>query len=443
MKLSALKQYLPRSLFGRSLLILVTPVFIIQVFTTYMFFNRHWDEMTGRLSHALAGEIAVISERYEQQRDYSFPDPVTVYAARYLDLDVRFEHGGTMTEQQKKYHVWEGIVVKSLSKAMEEKVRRPYRIDLSIRDKWVQIMVQLDNGVLHVSCPHRRLFSSSGYIFLLWMAGSSILMVIIAILFMRNQIRPIRKLAVAAEWYGKGRDVSFFKPSGAREVRAAAKAFQTMKERIDRQIQQRTAMLAGVSHDLRTPLTRMKLQAAMMGDSREAQDLRADIEEMERMINAYLDFARGAGQEEPARTDLAAFVRRVAQSAARGKDTVYVETQEDIVLMIRPVAFERCLNNLIGNALAYAQHVWIGLRRDAESGMAVLTIDDDGPGIPPHQMEDVFKPFFRGDASRSKKTGGVGLGLPIAQDIVHGHGGEISLSRSDKGGLHVLITLPL
>ena len=424
-------------------MILVTPVLLIQAFTTFMFFERHWDKMTARLAFAVAGEIAIIADRYEEKTPFERVDPITEYAAKYLDLLVSFKEGAVLEQHDKTYRAWEKIVVNALSYSLDAQVQKPYSIKLSLQNKRVEIDVQLSNGVLHVSSPHRRLFSSSGYIFLLWMIGSSVILLAIAIIFMRNQIRPIRKLAVAAEWYGKGRDVPFVKPSGAREVRAATRAFAKMKERLDRQIQQRTSMLAGVSHDLRTPLTRIKLQTTMMEETDDIHAIKEDLEEMERMINAYLDFARGQGREELVRTDLHEFIDRIVRSIARHNGVVRLDIPENLTMMLRPVAFERCLKNLIGNALAYADKVWVVVHKNDDDDFIIMTVEDNGPGIPPEQFDDVFKPFYRGESSRNKKTGGVGLGLPIAQDIVHGHGGEISLSKSEKGGLKVRIELPV
>lgn len=437
-----IKKILPRSLLGRSMMILVTPVLIIQAFTTFMFFDRHWDTVTERMAFALAGEVAIIADRYEKDPSPQSVEMVTGYVSEYLDVDVRFEPGATITQKHHRYVFWTKIVADSLSLALDEKLNKPHNITLSIPEKWLEIDIQLDNGVLHVSAPIRRLFSSSSYIFLLWMIGSSIMMLVIAIIFMRNQIRPIRKLAVAAERFGKGQDVLFLKPSGAREVRAAARAFLTMKERLDRQIQQRTSMLAGVSHDLRTPLTRMKIELEMMGEREDVTNLKQDLEDMERMIDAYLEFVRGEGDEELQRVDLKDFTEGVVDAMMRSDHKIHCNIEEGISIMLRPVAFQRCLNNLIGNALKYADNVWIdGFK--TQQNTILLLIEDDGPGVDEKHYEDLFRPFFRLETSRNKKTGGIGLGLPIAQDIVNGHGGDISLDRGSKGGLRVRIELPL
>lgn len=445
------KTILPRTLFGRSLMILVLPILLTQIITTYVFFDRHWGRMTDRLAVAVAGEIAVIADMIEGGADAGDIRDMAVWAGQKLDLLVSYESGGVLEggdvggyDGINGYRQFKNYTIQTtLARALEAKVRRPYRINVDMHEKWVEVSLGLEDGVMRVSLPRRRLFSSSGYIFLLWMMGASVVLLAVAVLFMRNQIRPIRRLAVAAERFGKGLDVpSSFKPEGAREVRQAAAAFLDMHERIRRQIQQRTAMLSGVSHDLRTPLTRMKLQVAMMGSSPDIEALKSDIVDMERMIDAYLDFARGEGGEQAASTDLNIIINRIVSNIKRQGIEIEVESDPDLFLQLRPVAFERCVSNIIHNAAKYGGgHIWVSARRQGER--VEITVDDDGPGIPDDKMEDVFRPFYRIDESRNPATGGVGLGLPIAQDIVHGHGGKIFLEKSKKGGLRVVLHVPV
>ncbi len=433
------KRFLPRTLFGRSLLILVIPILTIQIVTTYVFFDRHWSKMTDRLAYAAAGEIAVLADSIEEGMTEAQVERLSAYMAQELDMLVSFEPGASFADtEDPKY---DSLLARTLHDALDSQVRRPHDIRIDLEEKWIDVTLRLENGVLHVSLPQRRLFSSTSYIFLFWMSGTSIVLLAIAILFMRNQIRPIRRLAVAAERFGRGMDIpASFKPEGAREVRQAGRAFLEMHERIRRQIQQRTAMLAGVSHDLRTPLTRMKLQVAMLGDSADAEDLRKDIGDMERMINAYLDFARGQGDEQTARTHIRDLLERAAATARRDGAAVEVEADDGLFLQLRPVAFERCLANLVSNARKYTGHIWMDAQK-VEKGVRI-TVDDNGPGIPEDQYEEVFKPFVRGEPSRNPETGGVGLGLPIVQDIVTGHGGRVWLEKSAKGGLRVVIEIP-
>ncbi|MBU6476249.1 MAG: HAMP domain-containing protein, partial [Alphaproteobacteria bacterium] len=286
-----------------------------------------------------------------------------------------------------------------------------------------------------------RLMDPRTYIFILWLIGSAIVLMAVAVVFMRNQIRPIHRLALAAEKLGKGQDLANFKVEGAREVRQAGRAFLDMRDRIRRQIDHRTAMLAGVSHDLRTPLTRMKLQLAMQQASPENDNLRQDIEEMEKMLEGYLAFARGGGNEPTELVDMRFVLARIAANARRQGAEIAETCVDHAPLRARPVAIERALSNIVSNACKYAQHVRIGLTTEPEA--VEVTVDDDGPGIPAAQREDVFKPFFRLEKSRNPKTGGVGLGLSIAQDIINAHGGEISLADSDMGGLKVIVRLPV
>ena len=328
-----------------------------------------------------------------------------------------------------------------MAEAMDERVQRPYRLDETSFEREVVIRVQLSDGLLEIFAPKKRLFSSTTYVFILWMLGTSMLLFGIATVFMRNQVRSVRKLAVAADRFGKGLDVANFKPEGATEVRQAAQAFNLMRERIQRQIQQRTEMLAGVSHDLRTPLTRMKLQLAIMGDMDGRAELDEDVAEMERMVEGYLAFARGEGSEQPVATDLPALVDEVVGRYRRQGSSIDLHSEGEIVMPIRPDAMARALGNLIGNAIRYGGQVWVrvGCRRDA----AEVLIDDDGPGIPPERREEVFKPFTRLEESRNLGTGGVGLGLTIARDIVRTHGGDLLLEDSPLGGLRARVRLPL
>lgn len=442
----AIKDMLPNTLMGRSLLILVMPIFLVQIITVYAFFDRHWQKMGDRLAFAIAGEIAMIADEIEKNDAPERVEAIRL-GTKVLGFVMLYDKDAVLPavfndpREGLQNPSRENIIADTLAKAFDEQLRRAYNIHVERDEKWAIVTVQLENGVLTVSVPERRIFSSSGYVVLLWMAGSSVILLIIATLFMRNQIRPIRRLAVAAERFGKGRDVPFFKVEGAREVRQAARAFIDMKDRLQRQIQQRTAMLAGVSHDLRTPLTRMKLQLEMMGGGSDVADLKQDLADMEKMIGAYLQFARGEGGEEPVRTDLAELIEQVARNMNRDTVRVHTDLVENLSLLLRAVAFERVMVNLIDNALKYGGTAWVSARKFGDH--IEICVDDNGPGIPKVQHEDVFRPFYRGESSRNAKTGGVGLGLPIVQDIVLSHGGQVWLDDSPRGGLRVVIDLPV
>jgi two-component system osmolarity sensor histidine kinase EnvZ len=433
-----IKRILPQTLFGRSLLIIVTPVILLQVVATWIFYDRHWDTMTNRLAYAVGGEIGMVIEQLE--RDVTMADRTETLsmAARTMDLIITFEPDAILPPQRQALN---SLLERTLGMALDERVRKPFLIDTRVASNWIEIRVQMADGVLSVMSPERRLFSSTTYIFLLWMVGAAMVLFAIAIIFMRNQIRPIRRLAAAADAFGKGRDVTRFKLEGATEVRQAAAAFLVMRERIQRQISQRTEMLAGVSHDLRTPLTRMKIQLELFTDCADVEDLKADVIDMEQMIEGYLAFARGEGAEAPVSTDLNRLINEAVSSARRDGAVVDLHLEGELSLPLRPNSVKRCLANLIGNARRYADHVWVqaGRRDDAIE----ITVDDDGPGIPASSHEDVFRPFFRLEGSRNRSTGGVGLGLTIARDVIRSHGGDITLSDSPRGGLRAVVRLPV
>jgi len=445
LKYLSIRNFLPRTLFGRSLLILILPVLLIQIITTIVFFDRHWNRMTSRLSFAVAGEVTMLARTLERTGgNLQEMKQVVEDAARNLDISISFFADENLPLQKNKTFspfVWESSVATALIKQLDHLLGRPYTLDIDFDENWIELRIQLDSGIMHVALPQRRMFSSSGYVFLLWMFGTSLLLLVIAILFMRNQVRPIRRLSVAAERFGKGHDVADFKPKGAREVRQAAEAFLIMRKRIKRQIEQRTTMLAGVSHDLRTPLTRLKLQVAMLEGSEDTAAMKDDIAEMEKMIDGYLEFVRGEGDEPMQRTPVNDLMGRAVQQSHAREVHFDKAASADINIQLRPRAMERCFTNLLNNAAKHASEIWIDIKR--EENKMLICVADNGPGIQPEKYEEVFRPFYRLESSRNKNTGGVGLGLAIARDIIHGHGGKIWLDKSRHGGLAVNIQLPL
>ena len=435
---ATIKRFLPKSLLGRSLMIIVTPLVILQLVSATIFYETHWDKVTLRLARGVAGDIAAVIKLLRRHPDPSDRGWIIDLAASTMEFEVTLKEGAVLSNNP-----WEPSVLmeRRLTRAMNSDVGRPCIIDPETRDREVLIAVQLANGVLHVATTRKRLFSSTVYVFVIWMVGTSLILFVVATIFMRNQVKPIRRLAVAADDFGKGRDVSNFKPEGASEVRLAASAFLVMRERILLQISQRTDMLAGVSHDLRTPLTRMRLQLEMLKNQEGVEELKADIAEMEHMLEGYLAFARGEGTEEPKTTDLTAILNEAAAQARRKGGMVDLHTEGQLMAPLRPNAFKRCVTNLIDNAIRYADHVSI---RAGKRGDAIeVTVDDDGPGIPEDKREEVFKPFSHSEGSRSPGTGGVGLGLTIAKDVMRGHGGDIALSTSPNGGLRARLRVPL
>ncbi len=434
-----IKRFLPRTLFGRSLLIIVAPLILVQIITTYAFFQSNWDLVIRRLSSGLAGDVALAIDIARQVWDPEERDRLFRFAQKRTGLRLRFAPEEILPNTAPKSV--NDLLDKPLRKALAEHLERPFQVDWNAVPREVHIRVQLPDGVMHAAASRERLYNSRTLVFILWMVGSSLVLFAVATLFMRNQVRPVRRLAQAADSFGKGRDVSDFKPEGATEVRQAAAAFIVMRDRIRRQVAQRTEMLAGVSHDLCTPLTRMKLQLAMLGDDAEVTDLKADVAEMEEMIDGYLAFARGEGEEEAVETELMDTMSGVVDRARRNGARIELQSDGPITLPLRPHAFERCLGNLIANAARYGGHVWL---RTATHGDSVqITVDDDGPGIPEALRTEVFKPFYRIDPSRNPESGGVGLGLTIARDVIHRHGGEITLEESPHGGLRVRLSLPI
>jgi two-component system osmolarity sensor histidine kinase EnvZ len=327
-----------------------------------------------------------------------------------------------------------------LMQAMQGRVNLPWRIEGLDDPDGLRIAVQLHRGLLVAEVPWNQLYSYTNYIFVMWMVGSSLVLLAIATLFLRNQVKSLRRLAAAADGFGKGRHVPFFKIEGAIEIRQAAVAFMTMRDRIQRQIRQRTQMLAGVSHDLRTPLTRMKLALEILGNDPAVEELKSDVAEMEHMVLGYLDFARGEGSEMPVETDLSLLLEDIASSMRREGTALSLTAPAEYLLPVRPNALKRCLVNLVNNARRYGTHVWLTAAA-AEDGVDIL-VDDDGPGIAPAERDRVFRAFVRLDQSRNPSTGGVGLGLTIARDVARGHGGDVALEKSPYGGLRARLHLP-
>lgn len=441
-----IRKILPRTLFARSLLIIVVPVLLLEAVAMLVFVDNHWRKVTSRMAFAVAGEIATMVEVVENappEQQGGQLGNMTSYAARNLDLLITFEPGGRVKPGTDTSGAWETFTAEALSEAIRKQVRRPFSLSFSPDDDWANIGIQMESGVLRVLVLERRIFSSSAYIFLLWLGGASVFLFAIAVVFMRNQIRPIRKLAIAAERVGMGRDIpSSFKPEGAREVRQAARAFLDMHERISRQMEQRTTMLAGISHDLRTPLTRLKLGLSLLEESEDVLALKGDVQDMERMVNSYLDFVRGDGEEVSLRMDLREIADKISARVRQHGKEITTEFRGSLHTFVRPLAFERCLQNLVSNAERYGNHIWLSMERNEEDTALKIRVEDNGPGLPSALYEEVFKPFYRADSSRNTETGGVGLGLPIARDIVHAHGGKIHLEESVHGGLCVVIDLP-
>jgi two-component system osmolarity sensor histidine kinase EnvZ len=435
-----LKRYLPRGLLARTILIIVTPMMLLLFSTTYVFYERHWDTVTRRLSLSVAGEVGMVIDNLQLLTDAGNLQPFLESIQDHLLITIDFQTGATLPVSPPASTVKNRILDRTLTKALSERLSQPFQIDTANLGEAMAILVQMDNGVLTVTTLRERVTSTTTFIFIMWMGVVSLVLLAIAILFLRNQVKPIRNLAIAADAFGKGRDAEEFKAWGATEVRQAAHAFQNMRARIQRHMAQRTEMLAGVSHDLRTPLTRMRLQLEMLPQDKEVGDLLADVVEMEAMVEGYLAFARNQDTEVAVKTDLSQLLEQVVANARRTGADIDLVSDEDIFVPLHPNAFTRCITNLVDNARRYATHVDISAKR--AGAMIEISVDDDGPGIPPDKRDEVFHPFRRLEESRNLESGGSGLGLAIARDVIRSHGGEITLSDSPAGGLRAVLRLP-
>lgn len=433
-----LRRRLPTGLYTRSLLIIIVPMILLQAVVAAVFMERYWQMVTQRLSMATTRDIASIIDiiqTYPQDSDYT---EATRIAREKLGLSISIEPNSELPPPRSKPFF--SILDDILSEEIRDQIALPFWIDTVGDSGVVEIRIKLPDKILRVFARRNQTYASNTQIFIFWMLGTSLVLIVIAVLFLRGQIRPIEALARAAESFGKGQKMEAFLPRGADEVRRAGLAFILMRERIERQIEQRTAMLSGVSHDLRTVLTRFKLQLALAGDNPDLAGLNEDVEDMQSMLEGYMAFARGEAEEDVGDmklTDL--FDRLEADFALHGKKLTY-SIEGDNVVSVRPNAFNRLVTNLASNARRYANTLHIDARHSAR--WLTVIFDDDGPGIPPSAREDVFKPFFRLDEARNLDNSGTGLGLSIALDIARSHGGNVTLGDSPLGGLRATVRIP-
>lgn len=434
-----LKRRMPSTLWGRALLIIVLPVALMQVAVTWEFFDLHWQTVTGRLSDSLAGDIGWAVHSYNADPTPGNLQRIETTAERDMQLSIALQPGRKLPPGPSRFSF--APVDRALQTALERRVDEPFWFDTRRYPRYVDIRVQAPGGVLRFLAVRERAFASSGQIFVFWMVLATVLLTAVAVLFIRNQVRAIERLASAAEAFGKGLDAPDFKPYGAREVRQAAHAFLDMRERIQRQIEQRTTLLASVSHDLRTPLTRLKLELALADPTPQLKAMKRDLAEMEHMIDEYLAFARGQAGEAVETTEIKALLDRVAEGARHGGAVVQVSAEPTLTADVRPNALSRALSNLVMNAASHGSRVDVDARRLASGGVEIA-VDDDGPGIPADRYEEAFKPFSRLDEARNQNVKGVGLGLAIARDVARSHGGDVTLDRSPLGGLRALVRLP-
>ena len=433
-----LRGKMPKGLFARSLLIVILPMVLLQSLVAYVFMERHWQQVTHRLSAALAQDVGALADIFEAFPSDRRGDILSRVAAERLSIDARFMPRTALPPALPKPFV--SLLDRALSEELRKRVGRPFFLDTIGNSNLIEIRVQLADAQMRVIAHRSQAYASNSSIFLMWMVGTALVLIAVAVLFLRNQIRPIRRLANAAEAFGKGRDIAY-RPSGAREVRRAGLAFVEMKRRVERAREQRMAMLNGVSHDLSTVLTRFRLSLALIGEGPEHDALRRDTVEMQRMLESYLAFARGDGEEAEAAVDIRAILNELAAGAERAGCAASVEYEGDATATVRPDAYRRCLANLVANAQRYGARIDISALR--APGMLTIHIDDDGPGIPAQSRDDAFKPFHRLDEGRNQDQAGSGLGLAIARDIARAHGGDVLLADSPLGGLRATVKTPV
>jgi two-component system osmolarity sensor histidine kinase EnvZ len=434
-----LRSVMPHGLYARALLIVIMPLVVLQSIVAFLFVERQSSVVNFYLSSAVTREIATLIDVYKTFPPGANRTQLRRIAQDRLGLVVDFLPGTDLPPPGPKPFF--SSLDQELSNEIRKQIGLPFWIDTVGRSSIVEIRIKLDDTIMRVFAPRADAYNSNSLVFLMWMVLTSVVVLTIAILFLRNQIKPIVRLADAAEAFGKGREAPNFRPRGAREVRRAAAAFLEMKIRIERAIEQRTTMLAGVSHDLRTVLTRFKLELALLGDSPEVEAIKKDVDEMAAMLEAYLAFARGDTGEQSAPTDIAALLEELRLDTERNGHRATVAFHGPPEVTVRPAAFKRCLANLVSNAARFASTVAITGHRDHR--WLTVTVDDDGPGIPQQMREDVFKPFLRLDDARNQDEGGTGLGLAIARDIARSHGGDITLGASPMGGLRATVKVPV
>ena len=438
-------KFMPKTLFFRTMLLIFIPLIVVQVVSIVAFFNGSWGRVGRRLSANLTSNMAFTMQLAEKSPE-NFSD-IQQLALKNYDLEIKYydmnEKHDVIRKVRRNNKLVTGFLEESLNREFPDDITSIY-----LKKSDLVVFVETPDGLYQFTTNSKNIFSTSIFGFMAWMVGTSLLLFIVAVGFLRIQVRSIADLAEAAENFGKGIDDKKFKPYGSSEVRKAGIAFIKMKERIQRQISERTQMLAGVSHDLRTPLTRMRLQLALLPDDKEKTKLDKDeflqdVSEMEKMLEGYLAFVSGEGGEQPTFVDLNEMILSIINKFRSSSNAMIRFSTNDQVSAVngREQALKRALSNVIGNAFNYGKTIAVGL--EGVGNKVEITIDDDGPGIPEDKREEVFKAFYRLDDSRNKETGGVGLGLSIAKDIITSHGGTIKLQDSDMGGLRVLICIPL
>jgi len=430
-----IKKMLPKRLFYRSLLIVAAPMILLQIIITIVFFDSLWIKANKGMTRSLVGEIQTMHDVYKKNNKNSQQMIIDLYNKNF-DFVITLKENELLPER--KTERWYSPIDRSLRRELKPIFHNSYWFDTTSYKELVEVRIKHGSGFLQIFFPKYKIAPSSARIFALWITLPGILLILIALVFLKNQTRPIVNLAKAAEKFGKGETVKEFWPSGAREIRQAGYEFEKMRKRITVHLNQRSEMLSGISHDLRTPLTRMKLQLAMLKQQDLAKKMGDDIEEMERMLNEYLEFARYQKNETTELINVNNIIKEIAKKYEDKQVDLFLE--EHLEINIRPNSVKRCLINLLDNALSYGHKAEIFTKKMMNN--LVIFVDDDGPGIPEKEYQNVLKPFYRIDKSRGQNKSGVGLGLSIANDIIRSHGGNISLEKSPLNGLRVKVSLP-
>jgi two-component system osmolarity sensor histidine kinase EnvZ len=439
-----LAELAPKGLYARALIIIIAPIVLLESVVAFTFMERHWNQVTRRLSDATARNIGAVVDLYVSHAYLDDNRLIELAKNRFgLSLTIMEPAGLPKGGQPKPFF---DLLDRALSEEIATHLKqRPFWIDTVGQSRHIEIRVKLEDAILRFTAPRALAYASNSHIFLVWMVGTSVVLLTVAILFLRNQIRPILRLADAADEIGKGRPVpQDFRPRGAREVRQAAQAFLEMRDRIRQHVEQRTTMLAGVGHDLRTVLTRFKLELALLGDRREVAALQSDVNEMQRMLEDYLAFARGDGGEEATATSVGQLLEEVNEETLHYGTPIELRIRQpssDLMLPLKRQAFKRAITNLVTNATRFGDYVVVRASTDKE--WLRIDVDDDGPGIPPAERDNVFRPFYRLGNDRNQDSGNTGLGLAIARDIARSHGGDITLSESSMGGLRATVRVPM
>jgi len=430
-----LKKISPNSLYTRSLIIIIAPIVVLQAILTFVFLERHWQLVTKKLSSSVVSEIGMII-KMQKETDQ---ETISSYAKEFYDISINYYSNQEISLDN---NVPKTIVERTLVREIGERLDTKTWVQDFPEEKKVKVIIPLGSSIIEFLIPRRNVYATNSHIFLVWMVISSILILSIAILFLRQQIKPIEKLAKAAESFGMGKKIENFKPSGASEVRKAADAYIKMQERIEKFIEQRTLMLAGVSHDLRTPLTRIKLQLEMLSKNRENEELLKDVDEMQYMLETYLDFSQTVSSEESSLVNINKLIEEVIETSKDENNFIIFKPlkKNEINHKCKYIALKRCIINIINNAKAYGDKIIIKL---SESDYEInINIEDNGPGISEKDYQKALKPFQRLDSSRNQNIAGSGLGLSISQDIIKTLDGNLNLSKSEMGGLKVEINLP-